>query len=153
MATIASEVGGERHRLAVEVAARQDLAASSANTIGLSVAAFISIASTRCDVRERVAHGAVHLRHAAQAVGVLHAPAVAVRLAQRAAGEQARRLRADGGLAGVRARRVDARVEGDVRALQRVERERADHVGAAATSRCASARRQRGDRGDRAACR
>ena len=53
--------------------------------------------------------------------------------------EQALQVAGRSGLAGVRARRVDARVEGDVRALERVERERADHVGAAHEARGASA--------------
>ena len=40
------QVGRERHRLAVEVAAREDLARLAAKTSGLSVAAFISTSST-----------------------------------------------------------------------------------------------------------
>ena len=62
--------------------------ARSRRTSGLSVAALISIATVRLDVVEQVAARAVHLRRAAQRVGVLHLVAPAVRLEDRRALEQ-----------------------------------------------------------------
>ena len=80
---------------------------------------------------QRVAHRAVHLGHAAQGVGVLHLAAVAVRLADGAAGEELAQVARGGRLPGMRAGGVDARVEGHVRALERIEGERARDVGGA----------------------
>ncbi len=71
------------------------------------------------------------LRHAAQAVGVLHPPALAVRLADGAALEEAPQVAGGGRLAGVGPRGVDARVEGDVGALEGVEGQGTDDVGRA----------------------
>ena len=79
------------------------------------------MATVRVDVGEGVARGAVDLRDAAQAVGVLHLAAVAVRLADGAAREQRAQVAGRGRLAGMRPRGVDARVEGHVGALERVE--------------------------------
>ena len=64
-------VGGERHRLAVEVAARDHLASigEDQRVVGDGVHLHQHLA---LDVGEQVAAGAVHLRHAAHAVGVLH---------------------------------------------------------------------------------
>ena len=82
---------------------------------------------------------------AAQRVGVLHAPAVLVRPVDGAAGEQ----RADVGgrvhLAGVRPRRVDARVERVDRAAQRIDRQRGRDVGRARQP-LGAGERQRRDR-------
>ena len=64
------------------------LAASSANTIGLSVAALASISKRASRVGEGVARRAVDLRRAAHRVGVLHAAAVLVRRVDRAACQQ-----------------------------------------------------------------
>jgi hypothetical protein len=63
-------VGGERHRLAVEVAARQHLAAvgEDQRVVGHRVHLDLDFGG---DLLEQVAGGAVYLRHAAQAVGVL----------------------------------------------------------------------------------
>ena len=75
-----------------------------------------------------VAHRAMHLRHAAQRVGVLHPVAIAMRLAQRAAFEHLAQIRGRPKLTRVRTSLMDAFVERHVRASQGVERERADHV-------------------------
>ena len=65
-----------------------------------------SAPATALGVRERVARGAVHLRRAAQRVGVLHAVvAVAVAGDDRRAGEQRAQVRGAGRLAGLRAQR------------------------------------------------
>ena len=72
----AGEVERERHRLAVEVAARDHLVAVSAKTSGLSVADVDLGLEHVARKGERVARGAVNLRHAAQRIGVLHLVAV-----------------------------------------------------------------------------
>ena len=98
---IASEVGGDRHRLAVEVAAGQDLARLREDHRVVGGRVHLDLVDAG-HVAERVPGGAVHLRHAAQAVGVLDAAAVAVRLAHGAAGEQGLEVSRGGGLPGVR---------------------------------------------------
>jgi hypothetical protein len=92
----------------------------------LSVTALASIAKRRRAVAEEVAHRAHHLRLAAQRIGVLHLRiAEAVAVADLAAGDQRQQGGGDLDLAGLAAQRLDARVERRVRALQRVDRERA----------------------------
>ena len=81
------QVGGDRHRLAVEVPARQDLARLREDHGVVGGGVHLDLVDAG-HVAERVPRGAVHLRHAAQAVGVLDAAAVAVRLAHGAAREQ-----------------------------------------------------------------
>ena len=78
---------------------------------------------------EGVAHRAMHLRHAAQRVGILHLLALEVRLANDAAFQHAAQVLRHQQLPGMRARLMNALVEGDVGALQRVQRESAQHVG------------------------
>ena len=78
---------------------------------------------------EGVAHRAVHLRHAAQRVGVLHLLAFQVRFANHAAFQHAAQVLRYQQLSGMRARLVNALVEGDIGAFQRVEGERSDNVG------------------------
>jgi hypothetical protein len=88
------------------------------------------LASTSSTCRERVARRAVHLRHAAQRVGVLHARvAVAVALADLALGQQRAQALGAGRLPGVRPRAHDRRVKGVGRAAQRLEGHGASHVG------------------------
>jgi hypothetical protein len=73
------EVERERERLAVEVAAAdrdRPRQTSVEKTLGLSVTLLISRSRTCAHPRERVARRAVHLRHAAERVGVLHLAAV-----------------------------------------------------------------------------
>ena len=81
------------------------------------------------------------LRHAAQAVGVLHLVAVAVRLADLAVREQAPQVPGGGRLAGVRPGGLDARVERDVGALERLEGQGADDVGERASRRASATAR------------
>ena len=87
---IASTSAAMRHRLAVEVAARRAARPSRRTPSGCRWRR--SSRPRACAERSARASrdGAVHLRHAAQAVGVLHLAAVAVRLAQRAAREEPR---------------------------------------------------------------
>ena len=77
---------------------------------------------------ERVANRAMHLRHAAQGISVLHPVAIEMRFAQPAAFEHLAQIRGRPELARVRTRLMNAFVEGHIGAPQRVERERADHV-------------------------
>ena len=65
-------VGGERHRLGVEIAARERSRPSSAKTSGLSETALASTQEHAGGVAQQVEHGAHHLRLAAQGIGVLH---------------------------------------------------------------------------------
>ena len=79
---------------------------------------------------ERAADRAVHLRHAAQAVGILHARIVLrVRRADFALAKQGEEMTRHRHLRGMRARLMDARVERDRCALKRFERHRAGHIG------------------------
>ena len=81
------EVQRKGQRFAVEVSAGDDVALQSVRfesvmkTSGLSTAELIFGLEDLAAVRQGVAHGAMHLRHAAQRVGVLHAAALAMRLA------------------------------------------------------------------------
>ena len=102
---------------------------ASAKTIGLSVAAFISIASVRSTKAQGLARRAVHLRRAAHAIGVLHAAAVGMRAVDRAVGDQRRQSRRRVPLAVERPAVVDARVERLGRAAQRLDRHGRGDVG------------------------
>ena len=84
----------------------------SAKTSGLSVARVHLALDDGGGVVEGVAVGAVDLRHAAEAVGVLDLAAVGVRSHDLAVGEEAAQVGGAGGLAGVRPHGLDARVEG-----------------------------------------
>src|SRR5438309_314601 len=80
--------------LAAEVAAREDLAFRREDE--RVIRRGVQLALERAlDVAERVAHGAVHLRRAAQRVRVLHLAAVrpAVRLADRASADERAKVR------------------------------------------------------------
>ena len=79
-------------------------------------------------MRGGVARRAVHLRDAAERVGVLHDAAVAVALAQGRVREERPEVLRRRDLAGMRAGRVNARVERGVGALQSVQREGRDEV-------------------------
>ena len=61
---------------------------SSSSTSGLSVAAVQLDGEDPPRLRQRIAHRAVHLRRAAQRIGILHAPAGDVRLPDLAAFQQ-----------------------------------------------------------------
>ena len=80
-------------------------------------------------VCQRVAHRAVHLRDAAQRVSVLHAATGSVRFANLAAFKHLAQIRRRLHLSAVRARFVDALIEGRIGALQRVAAKPAQHIG------------------------
>ncbi len=83
----------------------------------------------RRDVGERTANGAVDLRHAAQAVGVLHAGAVfAVGFANLGVPKQRDKVRGGSELAGMRTGALNALVESGGRAHERIERHCAGDV-------------------------
>jgi hypothetical protein len=102
---------------------------SSSITSGLSVTEFNSISKTRRALGECVANGAVHLRRAAQRVGILHAPAADVRLADLAAFEQRLRFAALWSWPGMRAGLMNARIESARSAAQAIDGHGADQVG------------------------
>ena len=103
----------------------------SANTIGLSVAAFISVRTMWRTQRQRFARGAVDLRRTPHGVGVLHATTIGVRGVDAAALDQARQVVGRRRLSGKRPRGVNARVERTHRPLQRVDRQRRGDIGGA----------------------
>ena len=71
---------------------------------------------------EYAPHRSVHLRHAAQAISVLHPRIVlAVRFANLRAFQQLHQMLCGGNLPGVRPCLVNARVEGGRSALQRLQ--------------------------------
>src|SRR5262249_21479545 len=120
----------QRDRLAMKIAARQDLTlvGEDERVVGGAVDLDLHYAAR---MFERVAHGAVHLRHATQRIGVLHARidgAVAVRLANFAVLDQFAQSPRARSLAGVRAGRMNLLVKGDRRPPQRFERHSPDHV-------------------------
>jgi hypothetical protein len=113
-------VGGESHRLGVEVAAGQGLAGLGEHQ---------RIVGHRPGLDQQGAFGvtkqiedrAHHLRLAAQAVGVLHPVAVIVAVANGAAVEQAAQDGRDCDLAGLAPGGMDARIKGDIAARRRVD--------------------------------
>ena len=121
------DVGGHRHRLAVEVPAGEHLARVREDHRVVRGRVHLH-PHGRAHVGEGVPRRAVDLGHAAQAVGVLHLAAVAVRLADGAPREELAQVARGGGLPGVGAGGVDARVEGDVRAPEGVEAHGRQHV-------------------------
>ena len=114
--------------LAVEVAAAQHDAVVGKHERVVRHGAELAPEHAAGEVEGR-ARRAVHLRHAAQAVGVLHARAVAVRLDDAAGRGEPAEVGRHRLLRGVRPQRVDARVERRVGAHQRLERHGAGHVG------------------------
>jgi len=123
-------VGGHGERLAVEIAAAENVAGISENE-GIVGGAVEFDGERGADVGESIARGAVNLRDAAEAVGVLHARVFcrrAVRFADLAAAVEALEMAGDESVAGMRARIGDARIEGDRAAAKRVERERGGDV-------------------------
>ena len=84
------------------------------------------------ELAQRVPRGPVDLRHAAQAVRVLH-PVRAVRVggADLAAGEQLAKVTRNLDLAGMRPGRDELLVEGRRRAEHRLQAHRPDHIGRA----------------------
>ncbi len=101
----------------------------SANTIGLSVALFISISMVRRTKARVSRDGSVNLGRAAEGVRVLNPAAIAMRLAQGAAGQKPLEIPGGGGLAFVRTSRMDPRIERDVGPKQRVHGHGRHHVG------------------------
>ena len=117
----------ERHRLAVEVPVGDELVASPRGRAGCRWRVQLD-RDRRVRVVEQVAARAVHLRRAAQRVGVLHLVAPAVGLDDRRASSRRRsspRSRAGPGSG----RSAGSRAEGRRGALERLERERARDVG------------------------
>ena len=115
------EIQDESQRLAMEISAGDDVSFSLRSFAPLDGRAPVPdvalhehqrIVHRRVDfdlhhlaaVGQRVAHRAVDLRHAAQGVGILHAVAVAMRLAQLAAFEHLAQIRCRLQLAAVRTR-------------------------------------------------
>ena len=96
------QVGSQGDRLGVEVAARQHLAGVGEHerVVGRRIHLPFDDAG---DERQGVAEGAVDLRHAADAVGVLHLPAIGVRRDDLAAFEQPADVGGTGDLPGMRA--------------------------------------------------
>ena len=78
---------------------------------------------------EGVAHRAVHLRHAAQRIGILHPRAVTMRLANAAAFEHLAQVLGGFYLPGVWTSFVNTVVEGHIGATQGVEGHGSNHVG------------------------
>ncbi len=113
------EVAGERHRGAVEVAARLDPAVGQDHRV-VDRRAQLRVGDRR-NVGTGVARGAVHLRAAADRVGVLD-PRVVLAMAgdYRRALEQAAQVRRAVGLARLRAQRDEVGGEGAVGAQQRL---------------------------------
>ena len=124
------QIRGDRNRRAVEIPARDDVAGLGEHhrVVGGAVGL-----DRRClaDEAQRVARRALHLRSAAQRVGVLHLAAELVRLVDAAAAQQPLDVRGRRLLAGEGARVVDARLERMDRAAQRVDRQRRRDVGGA----------------------
>ncbi len=118
-------VGGEGHRLGVEVAAGQRLAgvAEHQRIVGHAVGLDRQRGRGLAHHVQRRAH---HLRLAAQAVRILHAHiVVAVRIADRRAVHQFAQRSGGGDLPVLAAQGVDARIERGVRALGRFGGQRA----------------------------
>ena len=115
---------------------------------GLSVTAFGFDHQRAGGLSHEIQARAHHLRLAAQRVGVLHALAGAMRFADLAAGEQLAIGRGDPRLSVVAAKVVDARIEGDIAALQRIEREGAAHHRGPEQRLELEQRRERQRRGD-----
>jgi hypothetical protein len=138
----ANEIEGEGQGLSVEVAAREDVASLgfAGLELGLSDLAFVREDQRVIDggihldlknlarVGQRVSHGSVDLRDATQGVRILDTGAVAMTFAKGAALHHATQIRGDLDLPGMRTGLMDARVEGDVGALQCIERYRSDDV-------------------------
>ena len=86
-------------------------------------------------MRERVAHRPVHLRHAAQRIGVLHARIVFhMRLSNLTVAQQLTEVRRHFVLAAMRPRGMNPLVEGGRCSFQSFKRHRTGHVGNARDS-------------------
>ena len=118
-------IGGERHRLAMEIAARKDRAGFAGCRGGEHqriVRDAVRLAPEhQGGAVQQLQAGAHDLRLAAQAVGVLHALALdQVRSADRAAGEQSQQSFGNPDLGGLAAHRIEARIEGHIAAERRI---------------------------------
>ena len=82
----------------------------------------------RAAMRQRVAHRAMHLRHAAQRVSILHACAITMRFAYGASFEQPAQIGGGRDLSGVRASAVNPLIESSVCPLERIASHRSNHV-------------------------
>ena len=78
---------------------------------------------------KRVTHRAMHLRDAAQRIRILHAAAVAMRIADLTLFEQTAQVRSGPDLSGMGSSLLNALVESDVGSLEGIARHRADDVG------------------------
>jgi hypothetical protein len=106
-----------------------EMMSPSSKTSGLSVTEFSSHLDDSYTVIERVATGAVHLRNAAQAIGILHLAAVAMRLEDFAQPSSLRICAATLIWPGCGRDRMDAWIEWPGRALQGFQAHGAEDVG------------------------
>jgi hypothetical protein len=110
----------------VEVAAAQQVGVEHERVVGRRVQLAADDARGKSMASST---GPVHLRHAAQAVRILHSRVVVtMRFANLAVGEQFAEKRGRRGLTELPARILDARIESDGRPEQRFERHRAGDV-------------------------
>ncbi len=120
-------VRSHRQRLTVKISAADDVAAAVADEYERIVGGAVQFYGCHlARLRQRIAHRAVHLRRAAQAVGILHARIFfrgTMRFANLAAFVQAREVARRHRGAGVRTCVHDARVECAGTSAQRVERQ------------------------------
>ncbi len=115
-------VGGERHRLAMEIAARQHLVGVGEDQRVVGHAIGLDFEHRRREA-EMVEAGAHDLGLAAQAIGILHARIVLeMRAPDRAAGQQGGVVRGDRALADMAAQIMDTRIKGRVAAGRGVDR-------------------------------
>src|ERR1051326_1430456 len=77
---------------------------------------------------QSITNRAMHLGHAAEGIGILHAFAINVRLPQLAAREKAAEISRGLQLAGMWPRSMNAFIESDVSAQKGIERKRADNI-------------------------
>ena len=121
------DVGGKRHRLGMEVAAGQRLAAVGEDQRIVGDPVRLRHQRRRC-VPQQIQHGAHHLRLATQAIRVLNAIIIdEVGRADRAACHQRAQRSGDLDLPAVAAQGVNARIERRIGALGGVGRQRARH--------------------------
>ena len=116
------KVKRQRQRLAMKIAAGNDLTRARKDQ-GIIRGAVHFDLENLARVAQGVAHGAVNLRHAAQAVSVLHARAALMGFVDRAAAIQPGQVARGNDLPGMRPRRVQSFVEGASGAPQGIQRQ------------------------------